>query len=86
MTRSLNVQDWRQHKEQTGEFLHIYVDGVDVTKDSFFVSIDEDGVYGEVHRYKRNAEGVRYLVENQSVAREILVGAVEIRPGDPFNV
>jgi hypothetical protein len=83
----LDVDDWRAHLARAGEHLHVYLDGVDVTRGAFQADFFEDGVHGQVWRYKRNAQGHHYLDPERprEAAYEVLFGVLVIAPGDPWR-
>jgi hypothetical protein len=82
----LDVYCWRAHLALTGETLHVYLDGVDVTQNSFRAVFHEDGRHGNVWRYKRNADGQVYCAPGTLCpAVEVLTGLLALVPGEPFR-
>jgi hypothetical protein len=79
----LDVEGWRAHLARTGETLHVYLDGVDVTRGAYRAAYFEDGIHGEVNRYTRNADGQYYRdPATGTVASETLTGVLVILPGE----
>lgn len=81
----LDVPGWRAHLAATGDVLHVYLDGVDVTEGSYRARFCEDGQHGHVWRYKRNAAGQHY--RDPAVGRaafEVRFGVLTLAPGAPF--
>jgi hypothetical protein len=76
----LTPQGWLDHFSQTGEHLHIYLDGEDVTADCYFA--DEES--GAVGHYVRK-DGGRYTASGGEVLTLERHGRVEIRPGLPLK-
>lgn len=83
----LTVDGWRAHKSQTGEHLHTYVNGVDVTWSCY----ESDDVEGYALVYCRDPEHHSYLVQSgalhigsgSGVCAMRIEGDVVIKPGEP---
>jgi hypothetical protein len=81
----LTVEGHIGHKQATGETLHVYLDGVDITGSSYWA----DDVSGEVRLYCRDAEhhrqldakGALHMDGGGGVCRMLLKGHVVIAPG-----
>lgn len=81
----LDVPRWRAHLMTTGEVLHVFLNGVDVTKDSTRAVFCEDGIHGWVWRYLRNADGLHYRdPATGRAAVEVLRGELRLVPGAPL--
>ena len=86
MLTILDVPEWRRHFSRTGESLRVYLDGVDVSRGSYRAAFYEDGIHGEVWRYRVNADGRHYYDPAiRGCAREVLVGRLVIAPGEPYR-
>lgn len=76
----LTTESWNRHKKN-GSYLHVYLDGVDVTTTCFFA----DDVLGLVALYVRNAEGQLTIdPDTEEPRRTTKMGKVEIIPS-PCN-
>lgn len=81
----LTVDGWMAHKRSTGEYLRVYLDGIDVTH-SCYEANDE---FGEVYMYCRdeadhrrwNTNGARHVNDRHEVCKMRVGGRVIIRPG-----
>lgn len=74
----VDVDRWMEHKRR-GEFLHVYLNGEDVTLQNCFYA---DDVAGEVRFFKRNTVGKLYFDPSTGeTAKEIRHGHVVIKPG-----
>jgi hypothetical protein len=74
---AITTERWRRHKAETGEYLHVFVDGDEVTTECDYAN-DEEGV---VRLLRRNADGKRYIdPDTHRAAFEWRTGRVEIVP------
>jgi hypothetical protein len=70
----VTVETWRR-AERSGEYLHVLLDGVDITTQCFFA----DDVLGVVAVYKRDENGrIQLDPETREILRETKFGKVEI--------
>jgi hypothetical protein len=85
----ITVAGHTAHRQVTGETLHVYVHGIDVTRDCH----EADDVEGyarvfcrdEVHHRDLMARGARHLASDHYGACEFMLrGHVVIRPGEAF--
>lgn len=79
----LTIEQWRQHWRE-GTYLHVFLDGVDVTTNCFFA----DDVAGVIDAYQRDDLG--HIVidpDTRGPSRVRYTGRVEIvpEPIDPFK-
>lgn len=80
--RVLTPDVWQRHLATTGEHLHVFLNGRDVTKDCVYASIDE----GKVTHLLRNAEGKFYCAwPGADPARRTVSGTVTFKPGGPLR-
>jgi hypothetical protein len=77
----LTVEQWNEHREKTGEHLHVYLDGQDVTLRCRLA----DPIRGVVELYRLNARRMKFF-EGGKIATMFLIGRVEIKAGEPFPV
>lgn len=84
--RYLDAIAWHAHKVRTGEELHVFLDGEDVTSRSFRVIFHHNSnTIGDVWLYLLNAAGERFLdPATNKPAQETRTGHVRIAPGAPF--
>lgn len=71
----MDVDRWMRHEAATGERLHVFLDGQDVTSRCYF----SDDTAGEVHLYKWDEPG--HILFGGAM-REVLHGHVVMIPGD----
>lgn len=76
----MTVKRHTEIKERSGVFLHVFLDGEDVTKDCAGAN-DELGI---AITFLRNADGKRYQNENGEVAQLERHGDVWFEPGEPL--
>jgi len=84
----LDVDRWHEHKRQTGESLHVYYEGIDVTQWCRYAEAGEVDGRAEVlchdatHHQPLVAGGCVHLNRKAGIAcSHILRGRVVIRPG-----
>jgi hypothetical protein len=81
----LDVDTHRAHLTRTGETLHVYLNGEDVTRYAFRAVFHNDGINGTVWSYRRDERGSHFLdPETGKVATEMRSGRLLITPGEPF--
>jgi hypothetical protein len=86
MITFLDVDGWNKHHADTGESLHVYVDGVDVTKHCYRAIMHADHIHGDAWVFKVNEQGRHYFDrEANDVARELLTGFMRIEAGAPLS-
>jgi len=74
----LTVSGWQRHWRTTGEYLHVWLDGMDVTSECCYA----DDEHGLVEVFLRDANGKFHLDEiTHDVAKLVVHGKVEIKPG-----
>ena len=78
----ITVDDWIRHKRETGETLHVHLNGDDVTTRCRVA--DDDA--GEVELLVLDADGrAQYDPDTDAPKVEVLEGYVEIIPGVAFG-
>jgi hypothetical protein len=86
MVTFLDVGGWHAHRARTGEMLHVYVDGDDVTSLCFRAVMHDDQIHGTAWVFALDAEGRKHLDgATGKVATEERRGRLEIRPGGPVS-
>ncbi len=85
MMRSLaSHDDWIEHVHRTGEHLHVYLNGEDVTRRCYRAVFHENRVEGDVWLYVQREGRAYFDPDLPGVPRELRTGLMSIQAGAHF--